>query len=104
MDHQIRSKFIQFTNKCKNNLTSKEIKYLTNFEYQESNLYGTVDFLSDLPQRGEKDTTLVTFDITNMYTNINNVLGIEAIKFWLQENPNAFPERIPKQFILEALN
>ena len=40
-----------------------------------SYIRNTVD-LSSLPQRVEKDTILATFDITNMYTNINNNLGI----------------------------
>ena len=38
-----------------------------------------------------------------MYTNVNNDLGIEAIKFWFQEDPNALPERIPKEFTVESL-
>ena len=38
-----------------------------------------------------------------MYTNINNDLGIEAISHWLEEDPNAIPRRIPKEFILEGL-
>ena len=56
-------------------------------------------FLKEL-KRTQK---LVTFDITNMYTNINNDLEIEAIMFWLQEDPNALAKRIPKEFIIEDL-
>ena len=63
-----------------------------------------MDFLSKFFQRVEKDTILVTFDITNMYTNIQNDLGIEAIKFWIQEDPNSLPKRIPKEFIVEGVN
>ena len=62
-----------------------------------------VDFLNNLPQRDEKDTILVTFDITNMHTNVNSDLGIEAIKFWLKEDPNALLERIPNKSIVEGL-
>ena len=38
-----------------------------------------------------------------MYTNIDNDLGIEAIKYWLERDPEAIPSRIPKEFIIEGL-
>ena len=69
----------------------------------KSYIRDTVDFLNNLPTKVEKNTDLVTFDITSMYTNINNDLGIEAISHWLEEDPNAIPRRIPKEFILEGL-
>ena len=37
------------------------------------------------------------------YTNIDNDLGIEAIKYWLEKDPEAIPSRIPKEFIIEGL-
>ena len=151
-------------------MTKKEIKYLTEFEFKESNLYGlpkvhkseeikkkikespheyvevaqpkdlkmqpivagpssvtsklsnyldvllkpllrnvesyirdTVDFLNNLPEQLEDNVILATFDISSMYTNIDNDLGIEAIKYWLERDPEAIPSRIPKEFIIEGL-
>ena len=63
----------------------------------------TVDFLNNLPEQLENNVILATFDISSMYTNINNDLGIEAIKYWLEKDPEAIPTRIPKEFIIERL-
>ena len=38
-----------------------------------------------------------------MYTNINNDLGYEAIRFWLEKHPELTPRNISKDFILDAL-
>ena len=38
-----------------------------------------------------------------MYTNINNNLGQEAIRFWLEKHPELIPRNISKDFILEGL-
>ena len=151
-------------------MTKKEIKYLTEFEFKESNLYGlpkvhkseeikkkikespheyvevaqpkdlrmqpivagpssvtsklsnyldvllkpllrnvksyireTVDVLNNLPEQLEDNVILATFDISSMYTNIDNDLGIEAIKYWLERDPEAIPNRIPKEFIIKGL-
>ena len=38
-----------------------------------------------------------------MYTNINNDLGYEAIRFWLGKHPEFTPRNISKDFISDAL-
>ena len=42
---------------------------------------------------------LATFDVTNMYTNIDNNLGQEAIRFWLEKHPELIPRNISKDYI-----
>ena len=44
-----------------------------------------------------------TFDISSMYTNIDNDLGTEAIQFWLEKFPEIKPRNIPDQFIINAI-
>ena len=39
-----------------------------------------------------------------MYANIDNDLGIEAIKYWFKKDPEAVLSRIAKEFIIEGLN
>ena len=71
----------------------------------KSYICDTVDFLNNLPEQLEDNVILATFDISSMYTNIDffNDLGTEAIKYWLQRDPEAIPSCIPKEFIIEAL-
>jgi hypothetical protein len=64
----------------------------------------TYDFLSKLPSNVPEGSTLVTYDVVSLYTNITNDLGIEALKFWLEKFPDLLPERISKNFILEGTN
>jgi hypothetical protein len=61
-------------------------------------------FLKKLPKNVSDDAYLVTFDVVNLYTNICPDLGIKAINYWLDKFPEYIPNRIKKDFILEALN
>ena len=62
------------------------------------------DTVNNLTEQLEDNVILATFDdISGMYTNIDNDLGIEAIKYWLERDPEAIPSRIPKEFIIEGL-
>ena len=62
-----------------------------------------IDFLTKIPRETDEKKVLATFDITSMYTNINNDLGYEAIRFWLEKHPELTPRDISKDFILDAL-
>ena len=59
-----------------------------------------IDFLTKIPRETDEKKVLATFDITSMYTNINNDLGYEAIRFWLEKHPELTPRNISKDFIL----
>ena len=166
IDKITNRKIKKLTNKYKNCLTNKEIKYSTDFDYQDSNLYGLpkihksktiiekirnssssyikvhrpndlkilpicagpnsvtsrlsnfvdillkpcirhvkshirddIDFLNKLKTDTDEKKVLATFDITSMYTNINNDLGKEAINYWLKKDPDSLPRNISKEFV-----
>jgi hypothetical protein len=43
-----------------------------------------MDFLHHIPDIVKEDTTLVSFDVTSLHTNIPHTLGLlEAILFWV---------------------
>ncbi|MCG8094140.1 MAG: hypothetical protein JAZ17_11035 [Candidatus Thiodiazotropha endolucinida] len=62
-----------------------------------------IDFLSHLPRKIDKNAMLVSFDVTNLYTNISHSLGLEAIEYWLNKYPNLIHKRFSKSFILEGI-
>ena len=62
-----------------------------------------LDFLTTLPKHIPIDAKLVTFDVVSLYTNIPHDLGLFAVKFWLQQFPNAIDSRFNHSFILECL-
>ena len=171
IDAGILRKICKLTLKYKEQLTSKEIQYLTKFDHQMSQFYGLpkihkfkiikdkikenpseyvqvnqpqdlkmrpivagpncvtsrlsnfldilmqpflkkvksfvrddIDFLEKLPRNTDDKKILLTLDVTNMYTNIDNKLGKEAIKYWLEKYPELIPRGIWKEFILEGLS
>ncbi|XP_062588448.1 uncharacterized protein LOC134250115 [Saccostrea cucullata] len=62
-----------------------------------------MDFLNYIPQTVPRETLLVSFDVTSLYTNITHELGIEAIKYWWDKYPEEIDDRFPANFILEGL-
>ena len=72
-------------------------------ERVDSYVRDDIDFLTKMPRSANKNKVLTTFDISNMYTNIDNNLGQESIKFWLEKYPESKARNIPNDFILEAL-
>ena len=62
-----------------------------------------LDFLNYIPTRVSKETILVSFDVTSLYTNIPHNLGIEAIEYWITKHPEQYLQRFPKEFIVEGL-
>ena len=68
-----------------------------------SHIRDDIDFLNKLKTDTDEKKILATFDITSMYTNINNDLRKEVINYWLEKDPDSLPRNISKEFILEAL-
>ena len=62
----------------------------------------STDLLSKLPGNVEDGFQFISFDVTSLYTNITNELGLEALQFWLDEHPNLLNDRFSKDFVLEA--
>ena len=62
-----------------------------------------IDSLTKIPRETDEKKVLATFDITSMYTNINNDLGYKAIRFWLEKHPELTTRNILKDSILDAL-
>ena len=62
-----------------------------------------LDFLKTLPTNIENESKLITFDVVNLYTNIPHDLGIQAIKFWLDNNESDIHSRFNSEFILNGL-
>ena len=63
----------------------------------------TSDFLNYLPNTTHEETILVSFDVTNLYSNITHELGIEAITYWINKHPELLPDRTPREFIIEGV-
>lgn len=62
-----------------------------------------IHFLSKLPERSQTDCTLVTFDVSSLYTNIPHDLGISAIKYWVEKHRDKIDERFTLDFILDSV-
>ena len=171
IDNEIFNKIVKLAKEHEDELTDKEIKYLTQFNHQPNQLYGLpkihkseqikksctrkpfkihrssatrwssnatlvagpncvtsrlsnlldvllklflkhvksyvrddIDFFNRVPKNNTESKVLLTLDVTNMYTNIDNNLGREATEFWLDNHPECIPRNVSKDFILKALN
>ncbi|XP_053398132.1 uncharacterized protein LOC128556608 [Mercenaria mercenaria] len=62
-----------------------------------------LDFLNYLPEQVEENSTLVTFDVISLYTNIPHDLGLEAVRFWIEKIPGKIETRFKIAFILKSL-
>lgn len=62
-----------------------------------------LDFLTHLPTIIDNDSSLLTFDVTSLYTNIPHESGITAVKYWLERNRSGIPDRFENNFILDAI-
>ena len=60
-----------------------------------------IDFLSKLKRTIKNTEILVSCNITNMYTNIDNELGMLAMNYWLDRYP--FQETFAKEFVTEGV-
>ena len=62
-----------------------------------------LDFLNHEHDTVDEDTTLVTFDVVSLYTNIPTELGIETVKFWTEKYQNLLLDRFPQEFAIQGL-
>ena len=66
----------------------------------------TTDFLNKLPHFPPDelaDILIVTCDVKNMYNNIHQSLGLEAVNFWFKKHPELLHKRFTANFVIEAL-
>ena len=55
-------------------------------------------------RNASKKSTFMTFDITNLYRNISQGLGLEAISYWIGKYPEDLTEyRFRKEFVIRGL-
>ena len=91
--HSVTSRLSDFTDK----LLRPYLKVVKSY------IRDDIDFLLKMPQKTSDKKILATFDVTNMHTNIDNNLGQEEIRFWLEKHPKLIPRNITKDFIPEGL-
>jgi hypothetical protein len=63
----------------------------------------TFHFLETLPKTVDNDSTLTTFDVTSLYTNIPHDLGYQAIEYWIDIHKDKIPAKFTKDFIMNSL-
>lgn len=51
----------------------------------------------------QPDDILVSFDVTNHYSNIPDELGLEAFKHWIDKFPDIIYDCFSKPYILQSL-
>ena len=68
-----------------------------------SYLRDTIDFLNYLPRTVSERTILVSFDVTNLYTNINHDLCVKAMEYWISKHPESLNSRFSKEFIIDSI-
>ena len=62
-----------------------------------------IDVLTHLPEHIIEETLLLSFDVTNLYTNISHSLGLEAVMFWQVKFSGLIHRRFNKIFILKII-
>ena len=72
-------------------------------QHTKSYVRDDIDFLTKLPTKIKDSESFTTFDISSLYSNISNNLGLEAVEYWLQKHPENLHSRIPKDFITDSL-
>ena len=50
-----------------------------------SHVNNSTDFLNKLPKNVSKDSELITFDVTSLYTRIPHTLGLRALEYWINK-------------------
>jgi hypothetical protein len=66
----------------------------------------SADLLSQAAQwesNPEENYTLITMDISNMYMNVSEELGIKAVKYFLNEYPELLHDRLSVDFVVDAI-
>ena len=63
-----------------------------------------LDFLNYIPDEADENTILVTFDVVSLYTSIPHDLGLEAVKYWIQNYNTSFTRPFSTEFIIDAIS
>ena len=63
----------------------------------------TWDLLKKLPKTVNKDTKLISLDVKDLYTNIDNELGLKAVEYYMDKYPELIHPRLGKDFLLHTL-
>ncbi len=69
-----------------------------------SYLQDTTDFLIKLPSTVSAHSSLVTYDVINLYGSTPHDLGKEAITYWLNKHPNSVNSRFSQDFIIKGIS
>ena len=71
-------------------------------KHVDSYVKDTLDILKKLPTDLEEGMNLATYDVENLYGNIDHNTGLQAINYWLTEK-ELENKRISKDFTLGAV-
>ena len=63
----------------------------------------TWDLLRKLPQTVQPGSELISLDVKDLYTNIDNDLGFKAVEYYMDKYPELAHNRLGKNFILRSL-
>ena len=63
----------------------------------------TWDLLRKLPQTIQPGSELISLDVKDLYTNIDNDLGFKAVEYYMDKYPELAHNRLGKNFILRSL-
>ena len=69
----------------------------------QSYLRDIIDLLNYLPKTVPESAILVSFDVTSLYTNINHELGVKAMEYWINKQPESLNSRFSKEFIFDSI-
>ena len=69
----------------------------------KSHVKDDFDLLKKCKRNLTKNSKLVSFDVTRLYTNIPHDVRLKAIEYWLDKYPELIHSRFNKSDILEAL-
>lgn len=61
------------------------------------------DLLRKLPQSVQHGTEIISLDVKDLYTNIDNELGFIAVEYYMDKFPDLTHHRLGKQFVLRSL-
>ena len=63
-----------------------------------------LDFLNHIPDKADENTILVTFDVVSLYKSIPHDLGLEAVKYWLQNYSTSLTRPFSTEFIIDTIS
>lgn len=73
-------------------------KFLAIYTIQDS-----WDLLRKLPESVNTGTQIITLDVNDLYTNIDNELGLRALEYYMDRYPDLIHKRLNKEFVLKDL-